>query len=233
MKETTTKKKETINKNYEKLIEKYKDVEPLSNRLRQKTETNRSVIKSVEVGDKTKAKVEVKINIKEHDMKDDNHKNYNFIYSSIEKRLISEVEAVLNVKKTMKIQLVLNVIIYRSVSIDKDGNPPKPKWEDSWIVHVAGKGYYEYKPMITSTKNKQVASNNLYDVLDESKSKMENLFTIEVNNLGSDWRLDRFKYFMIACYEIKPSRASSYIPTPAPYNNPKCGLINIKNMDNK
>jgi hypothetical protein len=38
---------------------------------------------------------------------------------------------------------------------------------------------------------------------------------------------------MVACYEIKPSRGSSYIPTPAPYNNAKCGLINIKNADDK
>ena len=205
----------------------------MGKRLRQKTETNRSVIKSVEVGDKNKAKVEVKINIKEHDMINDNHKNYNFIYSSIEKRLISEVEAVMNIKKTMKIQLVLNVIIFRSVSVDGDGNPPKPRWEDSWIVYDAEKGYYEYKPLITSTKIQQVGINNLKDVLDTSKSRMENLFTVEVNNLGSDWRLDRIKYFMIACYEIKPSRASSYIPTPAPYNNPKCGLINIQNTDNK
>ena len=125
------------------------------------------------------------------------------------------------------------VIIFRSVSVDGDGNPPKPRWEDSWIVYDAEKGYYEYKPLITSTKNQQVGINNLKDVLDTSKSRMENLFSVEVNNLGSDWRLDRIKYFMIACYEIKPSRASSYIPTPAPYNNPKCGLINIQNTDNK
>ena len=116
---TTEKKKERVNKKYEELIEKHKDVEPLGKRLRQKTETNRSVIKSVEVGDKSKAKVEVKINIKEHDMKNDNHKNFNFMYSNIEKRLISEVEAVMNIKKTMKIQLVLNVIIFRSVSVDE------------------------------------------------------------------------------------------------------------------
>ena len=33
---------------------------------------------------------------------------------------------------------------------------------------------------------------------------------------------------------IKPPRASSYIKTPAPYNNSRCGLINIKNeKDNK
>ena len=30
---------------------------------------------------------------------------------------------------------------------------------------------------------------------------------------------------------IKPQRASSYIPTPEKYSNPKCGLINIKNND--
>ena len=33
-------------------------------------------------------------------MINDNHKNYNFVYRSIEKRLISEVEAVMNIKKT-------------------------------------------------------------------------------------------------------------------------------------
>ena len=49
--ETTGKRKETINKNYEKLLEQHKEVEPLGKRLRQRTETNRSVIKSVEVSD--------------------------------------------------------------------------------------------------------------------------------------------------------------------------------------
>ena len=98
MSDTTGKRKETINKNYEKLVEKHKEVEPLGKRLRQKTETNRSVIKSVEVTDKTKAKVEVKINIKEHDMVDDKHRNFDFIYNNLEKRLNSEVTEVMNKK---------------------------------------------------------------------------------------------------------------------------------------
>ena len=96
---TTVKKKETINKKYEELIEKHKDVEPLGKRLRQKTETNRSVIKSVEVSDKTKAKVEVKINIKEHDMINDRHRIFDFIYNNLEKILNSEVTEVMNIKK--------------------------------------------------------------------------------------------------------------------------------------
>ena len=97
--ETTGKRKETINKNYEKLVEKHKDVETLGKRLRQKTETNRSVIKSVEVSDQTKAKVEVKINIKDHAMIDDKHRNFDFIYNNLEKRLNSEVTEVMNIKK--------------------------------------------------------------------------------------------------------------------------------------
>ena len=60
----------------------------------------------------------------------------------------------------------------------------------------------------------------------------KNIFKEQIGNIGSDWRLDRFVYFMVACYEIKPSRGASYIPTPAPYN-PKCGLINIRNADDK
>ena len=33
------------------------------------------------------------------------------------------------------------------------------------------------------------------------------------------------------CFEVKPVRGSSYIPTPEKYSNPKCGLVNIQNDD--
>ena len=98
MTDTTVKNKETLNNKYEKLIEKHKDVEPLGKRLRQKTETSRSVITSVEISDKTKAQVEVKIHIKEHDMID-KHRNFDFVYNNLEKRLNSEVTEVMNIKK--------------------------------------------------------------------------------------------------------------------------------------
>ena len=32
-------------------------------------------------------------------------------------------------------------------------------------------------------------------------------------------------------YAVRKERGSSYIPTPAKYSNPKCGLINIQNDD--
>jgi hypothetical protein len=69
--------------------------------------------------------------------------------------------------------------------------------------------------------------------LEAQQDRLKMLFIDDCNNLGSEWKLDRFTRFIIACYTIRPPRASSYIPTPEPYNNPKCGLINIKNNDNK
>ena len=38
-------------------------------------------------------------------------------------------------------------------------------------------------------------------------------------------------YIFVECLTTNPQRASSYIPTPEKYSNPKCGLINIKNTD--
>ena len=43
--------------------------------------------------------------------------------------------------------------------------------------------------------------------------------------------ISRVEKIMITIYQIRKSRGSSYIPTPSPYNNAKCGLINIKNED--
>ena len=37
----------------------------------------------------------------------------------------------------------------------------------------------------------------------------------------------------IKFYNNKTARGGSYIKTPEKYNNPKCGLINIKNEDDE
>jgi hypothetical protein len=87
--------------------------------------------------------------------------------------------------------------------------------------------------MISSTKVQQITSSSFTQVLETQQDKSKRLYTQESNNLGSDWRVDRFTRFIVACYTIRPPRASSYIPTPEPFTNPKCGLINIKNSDNK
>jgi hypothetical protein len=49
--------------------------------------------------------------------------------------------------------------------------------------------------------------------------------------MGSGWSLKRVVGLFITTYTQKPSRGSSYIPTPIALCNPKLGLINIKNDD--
>ena len=48
---------------------------------------------------------------------------------------------------------------------------------------------------------------------------------------GSGWILYRWHYVCVGCLKTNPQTASSYIPTPEKYSNPKCGLINIQNPD--
>ena len=132
----------------------------------------------------------------------------------------------------MKIQFVLNFIATRAAKYDKNDQPILT-YPDGWLKLV-DEQYWEYKPMFTNSKVDQTAKNDLLDILEYQQNKISHLFYTEIGHLGSDWKLDRFKQVNISCFTIKPPRASSYIDTPAPYNNPKCGLINIQNKeDNK
>ena len=43
--------------------------------------------------------------------------------------------------------------------------------------------------------------------------------------------INRIEKIIKVVYQTYKSRGTSYIPTPTPYNNPRCGLINTKNED--
>ena len=96
------------------------------------------------------------------------------------------------------------------------------------IKKVKSRDELEYKDALNNTKAESVSSNNITEVL----AKQRDNITKQINNSIDSWQVDRFIYVIISCYTVKPPRASSYIPTPEPYNNPKCGLVNIKNNDN-
>ena len=51
------------------------------------------------------------------------------------------------------------------------------------------------------------------------------------HQVGSGWTVKRITTMYLKTYTMKPSRGSSYIPTPEKFKNAKCGLINIKNED--
>ena len=51
------------------------------------------------------------------------------------------------------------------------------------------------------------------------------------HQMGSGWSLKQVVGLFITTYTQKPSRGSSYIPTPPVLSNSKLGLVNIKNND--
>ena len=51
--------------------------------------------------------------------------------------------------------------------------------------------------------------------------------------VGSGWSIKRFDTMFVIAHTNKTARGSSYIETPAKFSNPKCGLINIQNHDQK
>ena len=62
---------------------------------------------------------------------------------------------------------------------------------------------------------------------------MANRWKLLFNGAVSGWRLLNFTSLSFDIYENKAARSGSYIKTPEKYSNPKCGLINIQNTDNK
>jgi hypothetical protein len=146
------------------------------------------VIPSVDPGDATKAKTEIKININQRDMikKDinsdgdeydhENHADYDFIYNSIKNRLHQEVEKVMKVKKSMEIKSFVDLIIKR---LRNDETDPKPKWDDSWIKKDKDGRVLEHKPMISSTRVQEIISSSCKYVSDTQKDELKNLFIQE------------------------------------------------------
>jgi hypothetical protein len=93
------------------------------------------------------------------------------------------------------------------------------------------------KPREVVAKTKHV---NVYSV-DSVKQTILNLRTeLETkfwngleNQVGSNWAIDRIKSLFAHTHTLKNKTGSSYIPTPPRYAAPKCGLINIRNTDQR
>jgi predicted component of type VI protein secretion system len=215
---------------HQKIVSKHQEIPTLSHRLRQKTtlRIEDKVIKNINTGDHAKSKTDIKISLNSVDREDGNHKNFDYIFSTVKRRMTEKVEAMLKAKGNMKIQLTTFYRIKRlQGTTDKDDfykkNPEQYFHDDK------ENAWYQYQDKFDNTKAVRVTSNNISDVLRQLKDSINKA----INNTIDSWSLDRFFYIVITCYTINPPRAASYIPTPSPYNNPKCGLVNIQNDDNK
>jgi hypothetical protein len=125
------------------------------------------------------------------------------------------IKKVLKEKSSVKIQLSLVALCYKLIVNDMD------------LI-------YHYDEFPTTTKIKEITISDVDELVDtlltDIANKIDNPFTN--NNLqGSGWKIKQIKTLYIKVYKIKPPRGSSYIPTPAPYNTSRSGLINIQNDD--
>jgi hypothetical protein len=231
LKSSTDKQTKSINSKYDKLLSKHTELEPLTHRLRLKTSLRNE---TVVIDDPNSPKTEVKVKVNPNNMINDNHKDFDIVSNLIKNRLNNGVKKVFKIKKSMKIQSVLEFIITREVYKSENGEEPTPQYPDGWVLKEDNGQYWEYKIMTSSTKVVQPVENDLIETLQLNQLKLKMMFEKDSNNFGSSWMLDRFKQFSVSCFTIKPPRASSYIKTPTKYAHNKCGLVNIKNeYDNK
>ena len=74
------------------------------------------------------------------------------------------------------------------------------------------------------------ADSSLISLDDTLQFQKEEVYEKLMRKIDS-YSMTRVDKIIIVIYQTRKSRGSSYIPTPSPYNSPKCGLINIKNED--
>ena len=139
---------------------------------------------------------------------------YGEVIRKVEPFLIHSITKALSIKQTMKMSLRLNLEIAK-YEVDADGEEHESK-----------------EHLTIRTSSHAVRQSNIREIALE----LLNLLLINMENIservqGSNWRIKKYHYISADMDKTKPSRASSYIPTPAKYQHSRCGLINIKNLD--
>ena len=95
-----------------------------------------------------------------------------------------------------------------------------------------GKRIYSYKQekKVAKTKALTITRSNLDEIISDMIEKLDSsIINLKIEESG--WRIKRYDTIFIETFTTNVARGSSYIPTPVPFNNAKCGLINIKNND--
>ena len=83
---------------------------------------------------------------------------------------------------------------------------------------------------VENSKSESVTESGLDAVLQKQKMYVED----KLNQVQLDsFSVGAIHKIVITVYSTRRARGSSYIQTPEPYQNPKCGLINIKNDDSE
>ena len=223
----TDKKLKAINKKYDIVNSKYVFQQPLKTRL-----SKNSHLKNVELRDMGKAKSEIVFHIKpqlneDGDIHENGLKLYDVIHKTIFKRMCSEVVKVIIRKKNVKVQ---TTVMYKTYKLPSEDDVEMD--ENGLLVYAGDKSklfmgkYILSKPLFVHSKAEFTNENNIKEVLNREQVFNDN----KLKENSSSVQLQIFE-IIISIYEIKKARVGSYIPTPTPYNNANCGLVNIRNDD--
>ena len=99
-------------------------------------------------------------------------------------------------------------------------------------IDADGEEHEQSQHMTIKILAQTVRQSNIREVAMEQLNKL----LIEMDRIdervqGSNWRIKKYHYISADMDKTRPSRPSSYIPPPSIYSHAKCGLINIKNLD--
>jgi hypothetical protein len=151
-------------------------------------------------------------------------KNFEQAWKTGKNLLIKAVEHHMTEKQpNMKLFIGIQYNVIKQKIDDEDEDP-----DDIYLVRVG-------KERVVVAKTKHV---NVYNVgsirqtILNLKNELETKFWNGLENqVGSNWAIDKITKLFAHTHTLKTKKGSSYIPTPARFAAPKCGLINIRNTD--
>jgi hypothetical protein len=162
--------------------------------------------------------IQVRFNNK-HAMNDEHgleSRSFPEMLNLIKPALLKELGKMFDKQGYVKIQSKMHVILEKE-KINEQGNKVK-----------------ETKDFDFKSKQRVAVRSTIHSRLDRQMDEMKFLFEgIGDRVEGSNWKIKEYTSFVIDIWKIKPIRGAAYIPTPARFNNAKCGLINIRNEDNE
>ena len=126
--------------------------------------------------------------------------------SLIRPALMKELSKMIERLKYVKIQSKMKINLERQRA-DENGNLKK-----------------EVKEYPLLSKSRIVSKSSLDNKLTNQVAELKHVFDMVGDRIeGSNWKLKNYINLTVEVFKIRPTRGSSYIPTPTRFSNAKCG----------
>jgi hypothetical protein len=218
--------RKTIDQIYDTVTAKYEEAEPLNERMSISSSSSSSSNKYIR-------SVEIKGEDKEAPLELNGIRVFITIHNASYKILYKDAENIAKNRASFKLQTVCKYS-YASKKGEDDAGYDKMEliklmMKTSGVnVEVSDDDGHLAKAFVSS-KSMGSSLISLDDTLQSQKIEVNETNHVNLDSLV----VSRIDQIIIVIYRTQKSRGSSYIPTPGPFTNPRCGLINIQNDDDK